>query len=171
MRSAACSARASYALFHLVTVFPLSWITLYTPRPIGDFLILQMIGAVLLAVGVVVSGLLADRFGRRNTLGAMAALIALFACAMPFLLDGADQPGDIGRERRAGVTDLAREIVGDGASGLAIRQTKQREADQDEDVLAGRAAVEQERHGAGKQGDQRLAKAAEERDASISAGR
>ncbi|WP_304360443.1 MFS transporter, partial [Collimonas fungivorans] len=47
----ALAALASYALFHLVTVFPLSWITLYSMRSVSDFLIIQVIGAALMALG------------------------------------------------------------------------------------------------------------------------
>ncbi|KIF82745.1 MFS transporter [Noviherbaspirillum autotrophicum] len=86
----ALAALASYALFHLVTVFPLSWITLYSSRSISDFLAIQMIGAALAAAGVVASGLIADRFGRRTTLGTLAALIALFSGVVPMLMDGGD---------------------------------------------------------------------------------
>ncbi|MDD0809945.1 MFS transporter [Curvibacter sp. RS43] len=84
----ALAALASYALFHLVTVFPLSWITLYSERSISDFLGVQMWGACLAAVGIVVSGLVADRFGRRTTLGTLAALIAVFSGFAPSLMDG-----------------------------------------------------------------------------------
>jgi len=86
----ALAALASYALFHLVTVFPLSWIKLYSNRSISDFLVLQMVGAGLAAVGIVVSGLIADRHGRRRTLGALAALIAVFSGFVPTLMDGGD---------------------------------------------------------------------------------
>ena len=43
----AFAALASYALFHLVTVFPLSWIRLYSNQSISEFLVVQMIGAGL----------------------------------------------------------------------------------------------------------------------------
>lgn len=89
----ALAALASYALFHLVTVFPLSWITLYSTQPVSDFLLVQMGGAVLLAIGIVASGLLADRFGRRTTLGALAVLIALFSGLLP-VLDHAGVAGE-----------------------------------------------------------------------------
>src|SRR5471030_1164712 len=49
----ALAALASYALFHLVTVFPLSWITLYSLRSMSDFLMVQVFGAVLMMVGIV----------------------------------------------------------------------------------------------------------------------
>jgi MFS family permease len=86
----ALAALASYALFHLVTVFPLSWIQLYDTRSMSDFLIVQMWGGGLAIVGVLVSGLVADKFGRRNTLGTLAALIALFSGFVPTLMDGGD---------------------------------------------------------------------------------
>ena len=91
----ALAALASYALFHLVTVFPLSWIRLYSTRSINDFLVIQMIGAALLAVGVVVSGMIADRFGRRTTLGTLACLIAVFSGFVPTLMGGGDLGQDI----------------------------------------------------------------------------
>lgn len=91
----ALAALASYALFHLVTVFPLSWITLYSERSISAFLRVQMWGAGLAAVGVIASGLIADRFGRRTTLGALAALIAVFSGFVPFLMGGSELGQDI----------------------------------------------------------------------------
>jgi MFS family permease len=84
----ALAALASYALFHLVTVFPLSWIQLYDTRSMAEFLQVQMLGAGLAIVGVLASGLIADKFGRRNTLGTVAILIALFAGFVPTLMDG-----------------------------------------------------------------------------------
>ncbi|HEY8023440.1 MAG TPA: MFS transporter [Burkholderiaceae bacterium] len=84
----ALAALASYALFHLVTVFPLSWIHLYSARSISGFLIIQMGGAVLMAGGVIASGLIADRFGRRRTLGFLAAMIAVLSGFVPTLMEG-----------------------------------------------------------------------------------
>ena len=78
----------SYALFHLVTVFPLSFVQLYTDATPQSFLALECVGACALTVGVVVSGLLADYIGRRTLLGSSAAGIAGFSFAVPFLLTG-----------------------------------------------------------------------------------
>lgn len=86
----ALAALASYALFHLVTVFPLSWITIYSPRNMTDFLATQMMGVVLMAIGVVASGIIADRIGRRRTLGTLASLIAVFSVFVPMMLDGGE---------------------------------------------------------------------------------
>jgi MFS family permease len=91
----ALAALASYALFHLVTVFPLSWIQLYDTRPTYEFLQLQMWGAGLAAIGILVSGLIADKLGRRTTLGSVAALIAVFSAFVPTLLDGGEAGQDI----------------------------------------------------------------------------
>ena len=86
----ALAALASYALFHLVTVFPLSWIQLYSLRDVGDFLVVQIIGAAIALVCVIISGLIADRFGRRNTLGSLAVLIAAFSASVPSLMNGGE---------------------------------------------------------------------------------
>jgi MFS family permease len=72
---------ASFALFHLVTVFPISWITLFTERSAGEFLMVQTSGAFICAGGVVASGLIADQIGRRMLLLVSAGLIAVFAVA------------------------------------------------------------------------------------------
>ena len=90
----ALAALASYALFHLVTVFPLSWISLYSPRSVEGFLATEMIGVGLMAVAVVASGVIADRFGRRRTLGTLAMLIALFSAFVPMLLNGGEAGQD-----------------------------------------------------------------------------
>ncbi|MGO1078123.1 MFS transporter [Inquilinus sp. CA228] len=79
---------ATFALFHLVTVFPLSWVTLYTDHNPGNFLMTEFVGAVLGAVMIVVSGLIADRTGRRTLLAACAVLIAIFSFVTPLLLGG-----------------------------------------------------------------------------------
>ncbi|WP_234263602.1 MFS transporter [Hydrogenophaga sp. NFH-34] len=84
----AFAALASFALFHLVTVFPLSWIALHDHQPVTEVLGVQILGALLAAGAVVLSGWLADRVGRRNLLGAMAVLIGVFSLFAPWLLAG-----------------------------------------------------------------------------------
>lgn len=84
----AFAALASYALFHLVTVFPLSWIRLYSNQSIPEFLGVQMVGAALAAGAIIISGRIADRYGRRRTLGTVAVLIAVFSGFAPTLLGG-----------------------------------------------------------------------------------
>lgn len=82
----AFAALASYALFHVVTIFPLSWIALFSDQSISGFLILQCVGAVLAAGAIVASGYIADRIGRPRTLAAIAAAIAAFSGFAPTLL-------------------------------------------------------------------------------------
>ena len=79
---------ASFALFHMVTVFPLSWIALYTQEDIAGFLLIEMVGAAVCVGAIVISGMLADRIGRRSVLGYTAAAIAVFSGFAPQLLDG-----------------------------------------------------------------------------------
>ncbi|MEM6512951.1 MAG: MFS transporter [Pseudomonadota bacterium] len=67
---------ASYALFHMVTVFPLGYSILYSGTPIDDILMLQLIGGALAIVTVVLSGVLADRFSRRWLMAASTVLIS-----------------------------------------------------------------------------------------------
>jgi MFS family permease len=78
---------ASFALFHLVTVFPLSWVVLFTPEDSVRFLIIEMVGAVFGVLAILASGLLADRFGRRYVLGVSAALIGVYSGFAPQLLN------------------------------------------------------------------------------------
>lgn len=90
----AMAALASYALFHLVTIFPLSWINLYSDRSLGDFLLVQMLGATLMVFGVIASGLLADRIGRRTTLGILAILIGVLSLFVPALIGSGEAGQD-----------------------------------------------------------------------------
>jgi MFS family permease len=84
----AFAALASYALFHIVTIFPLSWIALYSGQSIVDFLLVQIVGGFIAAGGIVASGLIADRIGRARTLGGLAVVIAMFSGFAPTLMGG-----------------------------------------------------------------------------------
>ena len=84
---------ASFALFHLVTVFPISWVVLHTQQRLSDFLFVQFISAIIGGGMIVVSGALADRIGRRKLLVIAASLIGVFSFIAPILLGS----GDIGR--------------------------------------------------------------------------
>ena len=83
---------ASFALFHMVTVFPLSWVFLYTKEGPAPFLLIESIGAAFGVAAIVASGWLADRVGRRTLLASTAAAIAAFSGFAPQLLAG----GEIG---------------------------------------------------------------------------
>ncbi len=82
----AAAALASYALFHIVTIFPLSWILIFSEQSVGEFLGVQIVGAFLAAGSIVLSGVIADRFGRTRTLAALATAIAMFSGFAPTLL-------------------------------------------------------------------------------------
>lgn len=86
----AFAALASYALFHLVTVFPLSWLALQSAHEVNDVLAVQIAGAMVGIVGTILSGWLADRIGRRTTLGLLATLIGIFSVFTPWLLGGSE---------------------------------------------------------------------------------
>jgi len=76
---------ASFALFHLVTVFPLSWVVL-KGEPAVHFLMIELVGAAVGLLAVVLSGYIADRIGRRTLLGVSAAFIAAYSGFAPQLL-------------------------------------------------------------------------------------
>lgn len=84
---------ASFALFHLVTVFPLSWVGLYTDEAPVRFLALEAVGAGICVMAILASGYVADRVGRRAVLGVSAALIGAYSGFAPQLL-GAGQLGE-----------------------------------------------------------------------------
>jgi MFS family permease len=79
---------ASFALFHLVTVFPLSWVALYTGEGTVRFLIIEIIGAGVCVLSILASGLIADIVGRRAVLGVSAVLIGAYSGFAPQLLNG-----------------------------------------------------------------------------------
>ncbi len=81
---------ASFTLFHTVTVFPLSWVLLFTQQSAARFLLIQTAGAVVGIVAILASGWLADRTDRRTVLGTTAAAIAAFSGFAPQLLNGGD---------------------------------------------------------------------------------
>ena len=84
---------ASFALFHLVAIFPLSWVKLTTDESLMRFLLLEAIGAVVCVLAMLASGIIADRVGRRAVLGVSAVLIGAYSGFAPQLL-GAGQLGE-----------------------------------------------------------------------------
>jgi MFS family permease len=78
---------ASFALFHMVTVFPLSWVVLFTQEDASRFLMIEIVGGIVGTIAVIASGAIADRVGRRYLLGVSAAGIAAFSGFAPQLLD------------------------------------------------------------------------------------
>ena len=77
---------ASLALFHMVTIFPLSWIALNNPEDLILFIIIEIIAAAMGLAAILASGVIADRIGRRTLLSRMAIAIGIFAIVSPFML-------------------------------------------------------------------------------------
>ena len=102
---------ASFALFHMVTVFPLSWVFLYTEEMPSRFLLIEASSAVVGLAAVVLSGYLADRIGRRWLLGASAVLIGIYSVFAPLLLDG----GNAG--------EIAYMVIGFALLGISFGQS------------------------------------------------
>ena len=84
---------ASFALFHMVTVFPLSWVFLYTDQSPVSFLLIESLGAVFGFAAIFVSGWASDKVGRRQLLFWGALVIAVFSLLAPVLLS-AGQTGE-----------------------------------------------------------------------------
>lgn len=102
---------ASFALFHLVTVFPLSWVTLRAGEQAIRFLVIEGVGAVVGVLAILASGIIADRVGRRAVLGVSAVLIGAYSGFAPQLLNA----GPMG--------ELAYMVVGFALLGLAFGQS------------------------------------------------
>jgi len=81
---------ASFAMFHMVTVYPLSWVFLFTEETPVRFLMIEAVAAVVGVFSIIASGYLADRVGRRTVLGVTAAAIAAFSGFAPQLLDAGE---------------------------------------------------------------------------------
>lgn len=85
---------ASFAMFHLVTIFPLTWVFLRGGQSAGEFLFVQILGAFVGIGSVIISGAIADRIGRRRQLMIGAVLIAIFSFSAPFLLEAGGKGQD-----------------------------------------------------------------------------
>ena len=81
---------ASLALFHMVTVFPLSWVYLFTKQEPIRFLVVEIVSAAFGIAAMVASGVVADRLGRHKLLAATAAAIAAYSGFAPQFLNGGD---------------------------------------------------------------------------------
>lgn len=78
---------ASFALFHTVTVFPLSWVTLHDYEHTARFLMIEIAGTVVCVLAILMSGILADRIGRRTLLAGSAVAIGAYSGFAPQLLN------------------------------------------------------------------------------------
>ena len=102
---------ASFALFHMVTVFPLSWVFLYTDEVPTSFLVIETATAVVGLIAIVASGYLADRIGRRWLLGVSAVLIGIYSVFAPLLLDA------------GGMGEVAYMVIGFALLGISFGQS------------------------------------------------
>ncbi|MBJ7311368.1 MFS transporter [Rugamonas sp. CCM 8940] len=75
-------AMATFVLFYLMTVFALSWGTTALGFSRKDFLILQLFSVLFFGLTIPLAAVLADRHGRRQTLIAVSAAIALFGLVL-----------------------------------------------------------------------------------------
>jgi MFS family permease len=83
------AAVATFVLFYLMTVFALSWATAVLGYTRRDFLILQMVGVLFLAMTIPISAAISDRRGSYVTLiGATLAIIAFGLAFAPLFGSG-----------------------------------------------------------------------------------
>lgn len=68
----------TFLLFYLMTVFTLSWGTSALHYSKSNFLIIQMISMLFFGLGIPLSAVLADRYGRNKMLVAATVLIMIF---------------------------------------------------------------------------------------------
>ena len=84
---------ASFAMFHMVTVFPLSWVCLFTNQTPAKFLVIELVSAVFGVVAMVASGVARQSHRPHpRLLSITAAAIAAFSGFAPQLLN----TGDVG---------------------------------------------------------------------------
>jgi MFS family permease len=102
---------ATFALFHMVTVFPLSWVYLKAGEEVPAFLGIEIGTALVGLAAIIASGAIADRIGRRRLLIVCAVAIAVFALVAPLLLDG----GQIG--------EFVYMVLGSALLGLSFGQS------------------------------------------------
>lgn len=68
----------TFLLFYLMTVFTLSWGTSALHYPKSDFLIIQMISMIFFGIGIPLSAVLADKYGRNRILIVATICIMIF---------------------------------------------------------------------------------------------
>ena len=76
---------ASYALFHMVTIFPLAYQLLYGSVYLDTVLLWQLIGGGLAVAGVIASGIAADKYGQRMVHWVTTLAIPVLCLTMPLL--------------------------------------------------------------------------------------
>ena len=78
---------SSYALLHMLTVFPISYTLLFTDNQIDRIILWQLVGGALAVGTVVLSGVLADRYTKRAVLLGSSVLTLLLCLSIGTLND------------------------------------------------------------------------------------
>ncbi|MDB5935474.1 MAG: yhjE [Massilia sp.] len=86
------TAMATFVLFYLMTVFTLGWGTSHLGFSRHDFLLLQLFAVLFFGLSIPVSALLADRYGRRETMIWVSAAIAGFGLVLAPLFGSGSTP-------------------------------------------------------------------------------
>jgi metabolite-proton symporter len=81
------AAVATFVTFYLMTVFSLSWATSDLGFSRRDFLIIQLFSILFFVVGIPISAVLADKFGRKRILVLISTLIVLFGFSFSFFME------------------------------------------------------------------------------------
>ncbi|MBL8993157.1 MAG: MFS transporter, partial [Spirochaetia bacterium] len=84
----AFAAVATFVTFYLMTVFTLSWGTTHLGFTRTQFLLLQLVAVVFLAVTIPLSALLADRIGRKWSLVISSLMVMGFGLTFSWLFQG-----------------------------------------------------------------------------------
>jgi len=86
-------ATTTFVIFYLMTVFALSWGTTALGYPRDEFLLLQMVGVVFLAVTIPISAAIADRCGTRPVLMVSTVAIGAFGIIFGPIFGSGSVPG------------------------------------------------------------------------------
>jgi metabolite-proton symporter len=85
-------AMATFVLFYLMTVFTLGWGTSHLGFSRHDFLILQLFAVLFFGASIPLSAVLADRYGRRETMIWVSVVIAAFGLVLAPLFGSGSTP-------------------------------------------------------------------------------
>lgn len=86
------AAVATFVTFYLMTVFSLSWATSDLGFSRRDFLIIQLFSILFFVLGIPVSAVLADIFGRKKVLILISTLILFFGFSFSFFMESGSTP-------------------------------------------------------------------------------
>ena len=81
-----------FLLFYLMTVFTLSWGTTHLGYPHSGFLLAQMISMLSFAGAILISGVYADRYGRRTILLIASTAVLIFGLCFSQLFAAGNKP-------------------------------------------------------------------------------